>query len=105
MSQITHNLNRDAKKLEELKLAGAALRRAGEEMRTAWTMLKRNGMDTTAKELADTILDVETSANQLHDFFEMMTQNMKVDCSSVLRFENVMDTLCAIQHGCALGNQ
>ncbi len=53
---------------EQLKLAEEALRRAGAELKTAWTLLKHNGMEPTAKELADTVLDVEISADQLREF-------------------------------------
>jgi hypothetical protein len=63
---------------EKLALAEAALRRAGRDLRTAWTLLKHNGMEPTAKELADTVLDVEVSADQLRDFLATVTPNAKV---------------------------
>lgn len=63
----------DHKKLSQ---AESALRRAGHELRTAWTLLKHHGMEPTAKELADTVLDVEVSADQLRDFLATVTPNV-----------------------------
>ena len=57
---------------EKLTQAEAALRRAGTDLRTAWTLLKHHGMEPAAKELADTVLDVEVSADQLRDFLATM---------------------------------
>lgn len=61
---------------EKLALAEAALRRAGHDLRTAWTLLKHHGMEPTAKELADTVLDVEVSADQLRDLLATVTPNI-----------------------------
>lgn len=38
---------------------------ASKALRNAWRILKHHGMEHVAKELADTVLDVETSAQQL----------------------------------------
>lgn len=61
---------------ENLALAEAALRRAGGDLRTAWTLLKHNGMEPTAKELADIVLDVEVSADQLREFLATVRPNL-----------------------------
>jgi len=34
-------------------------------LRCAWRLCKHNGMESTAKELADTVLDVETAYQQV----------------------------------------
>lgn len=34
---------------------------AAKALRCAWLLCKHNGMEATAKELADTVLDVETA--------------------------------------------
>lgn len=38
---------------------------AASALRAAWRLCKRNGMEPTAKELADTVLDVETAYQQV----------------------------------------
>ena len=43
------------------------LNKAAVELRAAWLLCKRNGMEATAKEIADTVLDLETAANELHE--------------------------------------
>jgi hypothetical protein len=40
---------------------------AAKALRCAWKLAKHNGMEATAKELADTVLDVETSWHQIKD--------------------------------------
>ena len=40
------------------------LRNAAGALRAAWILCKHNGMEKTAKELADTVLDVETAHEQ-----------------------------------------
>ena len=39
----------------------ANLQSAASALRAAWVLCKHNGMEKTAKELADTVLDVETA--------------------------------------------
>ena len=62
--------------LEKLDLAEKSLRIAGTELREAWRLLKHHGMEQTAKELADTVLDVEISANQLRDYLAALSPNV-----------------------------
>lgn len=38
---------------------------AATSLRDAWFLCKQNGLEATAKELADTVLDVETAKNQV----------------------------------------
>ena len=38
---------------------------AAKALRHAWLLMKHNGMQDTAKEIADTVLDVETAARQV----------------------------------------
>jgi hypothetical protein len=38
---------------------------AAKALRAAWRLCKHNGMEPTAKELADTVLDVETACRQV----------------------------------------
>ncbi len=40
---------------------------AARALRAAWLLCKHNGMEMTAKELADTVLDVETAHKQVTD--------------------------------------
>ena len=40
---------------------------ASKALRAAWRLCKHNGMEATAKELADTVLDVETAHQQVSD--------------------------------------
>ncbi len=40
---------------------------AAKALRCAWKLAKHNGMEPTAKELADTVLDVETAYQQVKD--------------------------------------
>ena len=40
---------------------------AAKALRCAWRLCKHNGMEPTAKELADTVLDVETAYQQVKD--------------------------------------
>lgn len=40
---------------------------AAVELRAAWLLCKRNGMEATAKEISDTVLDLETAAKELHE--------------------------------------
>lgn len=40
---------------------------AAKALRCAWLLCKHNGMEPTAKELADTVLDVETAYQQVKD--------------------------------------
>lgn len=40
---------------------------AAKALRCAWRLAKHNGMEPTAKELADTVLDVETAYHQVKD--------------------------------------
>lgn len=41
-----------------------SLQTAARALRHAWRITKHGGMEATAKELADTVLDVETAAQQ-----------------------------------------
>jgi len=41
------------------------LSNAAKALRLAWELAKHNGMEATAKELADTVLDVETACQQV----------------------------------------
>lgn len=43
------------------------LDKAARALRHAWKLCKHNGMEATAKELADTVLDVETALQQVSD--------------------------------------
>ncbi len=43
------------------------LNTAAKALRCAWTLCKHNGMEATAKELADTVLDVETAHQQIEE--------------------------------------
>ena len=43
------------------------LSEAAKALRAAWRLCKHNGMEATAKELADTVLDVETAHEQIAD--------------------------------------
>jgi hypothetical protein len=43
------------------------LSQAARSLRAAWRLCKHNGMEPTAKELADTVLDVETACQQVTD--------------------------------------
>lgn len=45
----------------------AHLGEAAKELRAAWLLCKHNGMEPAAKELADTVLDVETAHRQVKD--------------------------------------
>jgi putative hemolysin len=47
---------------EQLTELDTSLTDAAKALRHAWRLMKHNGMDATAKEIADTVLDVETSA-------------------------------------------
>jgi hypothetical protein len=38
---------------------------AAKALRMAWKLCKHNGMEATAKELADTVLDIETAHQQV----------------------------------------
>lgn len=40
---------------------------AAKALRHAWGLMKHNGMEAAAKEIADTVLDVETAAKQITD--------------------------------------
>jgi hypothetical protein len=40
---------------------------AAKELRAAWFLCKHNGMEASAKELADTVLDIETARKQVAD--------------------------------------
>lgn len=41
------------------------LDQAAKALRGAWLLCKHNGMEASSKELADTVLDVETARNQV----------------------------------------
>lgn len=41
------------------------LGKAAKSLRAAWLLCKHNGMEAVAKELADTVLDVETAHSQI----------------------------------------
>ena len=43
------------------------LSQAAKALRAAWVLCKHNGMEATAKEIADTVLDVETAHKQTTD--------------------------------------
>ena len=43
------------------------LQKAASALRAAWILCKHNGMEPTAKELADTVLDVETARDSVTD--------------------------------------
>lgn len=43
------------------------LQQAARALRAAWVLCKHNGMEPTAKELADTVLDVETARDRVTD--------------------------------------
>lgn len=43
------------------------LGQAAKSLRAAWLLCKHNSMEATAKELADTVLDVETAHQQITD--------------------------------------
>lgn len=47
-----------------------SLRTAAKALRHAWRVAKHNDMEATARELADTVLDVETAAEQASDVLE-----------------------------------
>lgn len=44
---------------------------AAKSLRCAWRLMKHNGLESVAKELADTVLDVETASSmvkaKIHD--------------------------------------
>jgi len=44
-----------------------SLQTAARALRHAWRVAKHNGMEATAKQMADTVLDVETAAQQASD--------------------------------------
>jgi len=44
---------------------------AAKALRLAWKLAKHNGMEPTAKELADTVLDVETACQQVKENIEL----------------------------------
>jgi hypothetical protein len=43
------------------------LDRAAKALRAAWMLCKHNGMEATAKDLADTVLDTETACRRVSD--------------------------------------
>ena len=43
---------------------------AAESLRCAWLQMKRNGLESSAKELADTVLDVEESAKLIGKYID-----------------------------------
>ena len=58
---------------DTLKSLASDLAMAAQCLRHAWATMKRNGMENTAKELADTVLDVETAAEEIN--FKFSTNN------------------------------
>ena len=44
---------------------------AAKSLFLAWKLAKHNGMEPTAKELADTVLDVQTACQQVKDAIEL----------------------------------
>jgi len=50
-----------------------SLTSAAKNLRHAWRIAKHNDMEGTAKELADTVLDVETAAEQVSDTLGMQS--------------------------------
>ena len=53
--------------IEKLKSLDGDLSMAAQCLRNAWKTMKHNGMETTAKEIADTVLDVETAAQMVSE--------------------------------------
>ena len=51
---------------DTLKSLASDLAMAAQCLRHAWATMKRHGMENTAKELADTVLDVETAAEEIN---------------------------------------
>lgn len=49
------------------------LTNAARALRCAWRLCKHNGMEPTAKELADTVLDVETAKEGVSDILRPNT--------------------------------
>ena len=43
---------------------------AAKSLRCCWRIMKSSGMENTAKELADTVLDVEDSAKKMGRYIE-----------------------------------
>lgn len=52
-------------KTDQLVALDRSLSTAARALRHAWTTMKHNGMESAAKEIADTVLDVETSSQQV----------------------------------------
>lgn len=50
---------------EQLTELESHLQKAASALRAAWILCKHNGMEPTAKELADTVLDVETARDRV----------------------------------------
>lgn len=53
--------------IEKLKSLDSDLSMAAQCLRHAWQTMKHNGMEATAKEIADTVLDVETAAEMVSE--------------------------------------
>lgn len=54
------------------------LQKAASALRAAWILCKHNHMEPTAKELADTVLDVETARDRVTD---ILRPNTRVNAS------------------------
>jgi hypothetical protein len=52
---------------EQLTELADHLQKAAEALRDAWMLCKHNGMEPTAKEIAGTVLDVETTRDRVTD--------------------------------------
>mgnify|MGYP000654364303 CR=1 FL=1 len=51
--------------VEKLIELDTSLTEAGKALHHAWLLMKDNGMESTAKELAVTVLDVDTAARRI----------------------------------------
>lgn len=64
-------------KFEDLQMVENSLRCAAKDLRHAWRVMKHNGMEPTAKELADTVLDVEMAHEQMAQYILEVTEKDK----------------------------
>ena len=61
--------------ISNLRQAQRHLAMAAKDLRGAWKCMKDNGMDTTAAQMADTVLDVEAAVTQIDRF--LIARNVK----------------------------
>ena len=52
---------------DQLKELEREMKTAATALRAAWVLCKHNNMEPTAKELADTVLDVETARDRVSE--------------------------------------